>query len=83
MKIDNAYARLRAERLTSEYQYPPTPILPWRDINHIGVMRNGACLRCFGVADDPRHWESALADGSYAASYPLRATVFRGSVGVE
>jgi hypothetical protein len=80
MKIDGAYARLRAERMELEEAVPPRPLLAWRDVDHVGMMGEGLCIRCFGVADDPRHWGSSLADARHTAGMPLAATVFRGIV---
>lgn len=76
--LDGAYGRLRKERLELEEAQPPRPLLVWRDVQHVGVMGAGLCVRCFGYADDPRHWGQALAHTS--GPYPLQGTVFRGLV---
>lgn len=59
-----------------EEAWPPRPMLAWRDVQHVGMMGERLCVRCFGFADDPRHWGQALA--SVNGPYPLQGTVFRG-----
>lgn len=74
--LDGAYARLRADRMNLEQAWPPRPMLSWRDVQHTGLMKHGVCIRCFGFADDPRHWSGSLVAAERL--YPLQATVFRG-----